>query len=355
MIQSSNRKSEHLRLAIKYFQSTTMMSDVQLLHNSLPRLNLEDIDYSSTLCGYPIKAPIMLNAITGGSAEACQINKQLASTARQLKLPLAVGSQKIGLKNSSARKSFEIVRQENPKGIIFANLGSYATPKMAKEACEMIDADGLQIHLNVPQELAMPEGDRRFYDMVNNIKDIVNSLDLPVIVKEVGFGITAENVEKLVQLDVDAIDISGRNGTDFVKLENSRSTSPLLPSLENWGLTPAQSLLEAMTINLNGSSVIASGGFSNTLDIAKALALNADLIAMAGYPLYLIWNYGESVLVEQLSNMLSELKSIMLICGAKNTYQLRQVPTVISGELREFAQSRNIDTTTYARRKIEKE
>ncbi|ACB85211.1 type 2 isopentenyl-diphosphate Delta-isomerase [Natranaerobius thermophilus] len=350
MINRSDRKSDHLHLAINQYDTQNILEDIKLLHNCLPECNYDEINLSTSLCGLNFNNPIMINAITGGTQEAYQLNKKIASVAREVNIPMAVGSQKIALEDQNYQDTFEVVRRENPRGVIFANIGAYATPQMAQQICEMIKADGLQIHLNIPQELAMGEGDRSFQGYANNIAKIIDYVDIPVIVKEVGFGVKKEEISKLMDIGVKAVDISGCGGTNFINLENSRLEQPNLPSAKDWGIDTGSSLLEAVESSYHNLDIIASGGFSRSIEITKALALGARCVALAGYPLHILWHYGQDELISQLEQLLTELRSMMLMCGATSISQLCQTPLLITGKLREHADLRGIDVKKYARR-----
>ena len=188
------RKKEHIENYLKTsYKGDTLMGDVYLDHNSLPELDFEQIDTSTRFLGKRIEYPILINAMTGGSEFTQEINKDLAALARELKIPMAVGSQTIALEDDGARESFHIVREViGPEGIVISNLSGLSTVDDAKRAIEMVDSDALQIHLNLAQELVMEEGDRDFRGVLKNIEAIVKAVDKPVIVKEVGFGISLD-------------------------------------------------------------------------------------------------------------------------------------------------------------------
>lgn len=194
----------------------------------------------------------------------------LAILARETKTFMGVGSLSIALKDESTHDSFKIARRENPNGIIFANLGADKTIEDAKKACgKIIDADGIQIHVNVCQEIVMPEGERQFSGWLDNISKIVDGLGLPVLVKEVGFGMSKPAIKSLKEIGVTTIDVSGKGGTNFAKIENSRRTNDKYNFLENYGNSTVVSLLEAQEY-INNIDIIASGGIRNSMDIVKS-------------------------------------------------------------------------------------
>lgn len=220
----AERKREHINHALSTGQKReTGLDDITFVHVSLPDLALEQVDISTKIGELSSSSPIFINAMTGGGGQLTyEINKALARAARIADIPLAVGSQMSALKDPSERYSYEIVRKENPNGLIFANLGSEATARQAKEAVEMIEADALQIHLNVIQEIVMPEGDRSFSGALSRIEQICSEIKVPVIIKEVGFGMSKESARKLYEAGAAAVDIGGYGGTNFSKIENLR-------------------------------------------------------------------------------------------------------------------------------------
>lgn len=189
-----------------------------------------------------------------------KINATLAAIAAQTGIAMAVGSQSVALSDPSLRDTFKIVRQVNPDGPIFANIGANRSVTDALAAVKMISADALEVHINTAQELIMPEGDREFH-FTENIAEIIAKLQVPVIVKEVGFGISQETIHQLINMGVKYINVSGRGGTDFAKIENFRRHSKDMGYLENWGLTTTESLLESRQFQ-NQATMIASGALS---------------------------------------------------------------------------------------------
>ncbi|MDP4102305.1 MAG: type 2 isopentenyl-diphosphate Delta-isomerase, partial [Bacillota bacterium] len=233
----AERKRQHINHALSIGQKReTGLDDITFVHVSLPDLALEQVDISTKIGELSSSSPIFINAMTGGGGKLTyEINKSLARAASQAGIPLAVGSQMSALKDPSERLSYEIVRKENPNGLIFANLGSEATAAQAKEAVEMIGANALQIHLNVIQEIVMPEGDRSFGGALERIEQICSHVSVPVIVKEVGFGMSKASAGKLYEAGAAAIDIGGYGGTNFSKIENLRRQRQI-SFFNSWGI-----------------------------------------------------------------------------------------------------------------------
>ncbi len=327
--------------------------DVTFVHQSLPNTNVSDVELNTKIGELELSSPIFINAMTGGGGEQTfEINKGLAAVARDCNIALAVGSQMSAIKNQDERYTYEIVRKENPKGLIFANLGSEATVDQAKLAVDMLQADAIQLHLNVIQELVMPEGDRDFKGALSRIEKIASSISLPLIVKETGFGISKETARKLVDAGVTIIDVGGYGGTNFSKIENERRDQRL-GFFDRWGITTAASISEVKFF-VPEASVIGSGGVQGALDIAKALALGSSAVGIAGYFLRVYLDEGHEALSQLIVNVHEELKWIMTALGVKTLPDLQNVPLVLSGDTFHWLTQRGVDTTYYSNRSINK-
>lgn len=343
------RKIEHIEMALEQEDNKNIFKDVQLVGSCLPGLNLTDVSLQTNLAGLNLKTPLLINAITGGNKNSYWINQSLALISSRMGLAMAVGSQKAALDDPEVKNTFTVVRDVNPDGIIFANIGADASVKMAKKAVEMIEADALQVHLNVAQELVMKEGDKKFEGYLENIKKITDSLEVPVIVKEVGQGIQRKEAKMLFQAGVQGIDIGGYGGTNFIKIEMERRKDRRFSGLLNWGLPTPESLLEVLSVD-NKKDVIASGGIATSMDAYKALVLGSKGVAIAGFPLRVLMREGREALEKELSFWLEELKYFLLLSGIKNLNELSGVPAVIRGELSEYARERNIEIENIALR-----
>lgn len=348
----SERKWDHIRLALKNRQNrSTVFDDIKFIHQSLPNINVTDVRLDHSIGELSLSSPIFINAMTGGGGEKTyQINKELAMAAKLTGLAMAVGSQMSAIKDKGERYTYEIVRKENPQGIIIANLGSEATVENAKIAINMIEANALQIHLNVIQELTMPEGDRDFSGAIKRIETIVKAVDVPVFVKEVGFGMTKETVKTLSQVGVAGVDIGGSGGTNFAEIENKRREKSF-SFFNGWGIPTPISIIEA-ALNTDKISIIGSGGFLTGHDIAKGIAMGANAIGMAGFFLRILVENGLDALQKEIETLHNELTMIMTALGAKNISDLKKVPLIISGETYHWLNQRGIDTKQYSCRSI---
>lgn len=344
-----NRKLEHIELSLRQKppEGAAGFNDIVLVHNSLPELNWDEINTSCQFLNKKLTTPLLINAMTGGHPELERINRSLAEAAAAAGVALAVGSQRAALEDSTTRSSFSVVRQFNPDGVILANLGADCTLAEAQEAIDMLKADGIQLHVNAPQELAMAEGDRSFRGLLENIKELTCQLAVPVIVKEVGFGMSQESVRRLAGAGVHYMDVGGAGGTDFIAIEQARSGRR--ESL-HWGIPTATSLLEGLHVKDENVCLIASGGFKGALDIAKALALGATLVGMARPLLQFVVQGSTEDLVSYLSAIEEDLRRIMLMLGAASIDELSKVPLVVSGATYHWLKLRGISVEHYARR-----
>ena len=290
---------------------------------------------------------MLINAITGGHPEVMYINRSLARVAARAGIAMAVGSQTAGLEDSKVRDTYIVARDENPDGILLANVSALSSPVMVKNAVEMIEADGVQLHLNVAQELAMVEGDRNFSGTLANIEKIVALSKVPVIIKEVGFGLSRETIKKMYNVGVRYIDVGGQGGTDFVRIEYMRSGRDYREKFQNIGITSANSLIEALGLDLP-ILVLASGGFTGGSDVACALTLGANLVGMAGHFLQVLTQGSEQGLNERVDIIIEDLRQTMLMLGAANLKELAGKPLVITGRTAEWLLRRGIDINRYS-------
>jgi len=351
-VSRSERKWDHIRFALENRQNrSSAFDDIKFIHQGLPNIGVSDVGLDHEIGGLYLSSPIFINAMTGGGGDKTyRINKELAIVAKNTGLTMAVGSQMAALKDSSQKYTYEVVRKENPSGVIIANLGSEASAEDAKGAIEMIDADALQIHLNVIQELTMPEGDRDFTGALKRIESIVKETNVPVIVKEVGFGMGKDTVKDLLSIGVQIIDVGGSGGTNFAEIENKRRDKSL-SFFNQWGIPTGISIFEASSVSKN-LSIIGSGGFMSGHDIAKGLAIGANAIGMAGYFLQILINEGIEVLQKEIEALQDELMMIMTALGAKTISDLKKAPLIISGETYHWLNQRGIDTKLFAQRSI---
>ena len=283
--------------------------------------------------GHTISAPFFINAMTGGSDTSYTINQRLAKAAAAENIPMALGSASILEKEIDQIKSFEVARQENPDGLIFANVNPTTDPKVAQKIVDALDANALQIHLNSVQEAVMPEGDRDFH-WIDNLKEIRDTVDVPIIIKEVGMGIDPESLRTLLINDFSIIDLGGSGGTNFAQIENERRKTQKLNFLEDIGLSTVKTLLAARTIPVT-KTIIAAGGITNALDIFKSLVLGAQYVGIANYFLQFASQDSET-LIAAIQNLKYELKLLTALFGLDNISKADEVKYYLDTDLYNF-------------------
>lgn len=323
MSKRAKRKLDH----IKHFlnQQKPVKDDfqhIQLRHNALPEIDYDQIDFSTLFLDKRIKAPIMINAITGGVDEVHWINEALARFASEFHIPMAVGSQSIALKDKGCIQSFKVVRDEiGQEGIVIGNLSANMQVDQVKRAIDMIQADAIQLHLNVAQEIIMPEGDRHFKGLLSNIEAVVKGLDVPVIAKEVGFGINGDVAKRLGEVGIRYIDVGGAGGTNFIEIEDSRREKPLYEEFYNWGLSTPQCLAECRSLSAD-IQLISSGGIHTASQVIKSLCLGAQVVGISGMILRDLLENGEDLARENLKLLIEKCKIYMLLLGADKVSKL---------------------------------
>lgn len=340
------RKDDHIKLACEQYDAheDAGFEHVRFIPNALPQLALSDVDTSVSVFDESTKwdTPLYINAMTGGSKKGENINESLARVAAKTGLAMASGSLSAALKNPRLAGTFSVIRRFNPHGFVMANISAGASAEQAIKAVEILQANALQIHLNAAQELVMSEGDRDFSAWLNNIETIVSALDsmkVPVVVKETGCGMSARDVLRLQNVGVRAVDVGGRGGTNFVAIENARrGRKSDYEFLDSWGLTTVESLLDiaqcdeilceprdcADSCNSARMQVFASGGVRTPLDVVRSLRLGASAAGVAGEFLHTLINEGEDALVEQIESWKAQIRVIMALLGCKNIEDLRK-------------------------------
>ena len=340
------RKDDHIKLACEQYNAhaESGFEHVRFIPNALPQLALSDVDTSVSVFDETTKwdTPLYINAMTGGSKKGENINESLARVAAKTGLAMASGSLSAALKNPRLAGTFSVIRRFNPHGFVMANVSAGVSAEQAIKAVEILQANALQIHLNAAQELVMSEGDRDFSAWLNNIEAIARELDsmkVPVVVKETGCGMSAHDVLRLKNVGVRAVDVGGRGGTNFVAIENARrGRKSDYEFLDSWGLTTVESLLDiaqcdeilceprdcADSCNSARMQVFASGGVRTPLDVVRSLRLGASAAGVAGEFLHTLINEGEDALVEQIESWKAQIRVIMALLGCKNIEDLRK-------------------------------
>lgn len=339
----AQRKNEHLSLATKLYNQvhSNSFDELQIIHQSLPEINLDQVS-PTTSCGkLDLAFPFFIEAMTGGSQTSYRINRELATVAKKHHLAMALGSASIIFHDPNAKKSFTVVRDVNPEGIIIANLSAKASLEQAKAVIELLNADALELHINTTQELIMNDGDRDFR-WLKNIEFLVDHLSVPVIVKEVGFGMAGSTINQLQSIGVSMINISGRGGTNFAAIENRRNHTADFSFLNDWGQTTLESMLEARKARSQDTQIIASGGICSPLDVIKAGVLGANAVGVAGYFLNILIHNGIDALDQELNNWQRTLPRLLALLGCQSFTELSSIDFVLHGKELEYAQQRHL-------------
>ncbi|KRM97509.1 isopentenyl pyrophosphate isomerase [Liquorilactobacillus aquaticus DSM 21051] len=336
MNSHSHRKDEHVFIAEKLYQPECAngLEQIKLFPNNLPEIAWDEVDMTTTLAGIPIPAPFFINAMSGGSPATAKLNEKLAVAAAATGIPMATGSESIALKLPEVEKSFSIVREKIPNGIVLGNLGADHDLQDAKKAVSLLKANVLEIHLNAAQEIVMPEGERDL-KWRENITKIIEELEVPVLVKEVGFGISPRSLQQLANIGIKYVDLSGRGGTNFAKIENQRRHAKEFPLLDSFGLSTAETLIASKPFQKE-FSFTASGGIRDALDIIKCLVLGADNVGISGLFLHTVLKQNSAGLIELIEKLKDQVKALMVLLGCHNIAELRHVDFSLSSELYAF-------------------
>lgn len=348
-----DRKDEHVRYATEQHRRGFAGNDfdrVHFLHHGLAGIDRADVDLGCELAGMRWPAPLYINGMTGGSIRTGSINRQLAVAAAETGLPIGSGSMSAYLRDESVADTYLALRQENPRGIVMANVNAATPVDGVRRAVDLLEADAVQIHLNSVQEIVMPEGDRDFSGWPRQIEAVAAGIGVPVIVKEVGFGLSAKTIALLRDLGVAVADVGGSGGTDFARIENKRRAGADFDFLAGWGQSTPCCLLDAAP--LRGIDIIASGGVRSALDTARALALGACATGVAGAFLTILLDRGLDALIAAIRGWLDQLTSIMTVLGTPTPQALTRTDLVITGEVADFCRAMGIRTTAFTRRSV---
>jgi isopentenyl-diphosphate delta-isomerase len=335
-VSTEQRKRDHIRInleePVQHREVTTGLERYRFVHNAVPELDLEAVDLRATFLGRTQATPLLISSMTGGVERGWEITRALAVAAREVGAAIGVGSQRAAIEDPD-RARWYAVRNVAPNVLLFANLGAIQLNNgygvdHCRRAVEMIGADALVLHLNALQEALQPEGNQNFAGLLDRIAAVCAALEVPVIVKEVGFGMSADVARRLAAAGVAAIDASGAGGTSWSAVEHHRSTTEhqrrVSETFIEWGIPTATSL-RMVRQGAPRMPLIASGGLRNGLDAAKALALGADLAGFAG-PMLRAAAEGETAAVATLTAIRDELRLAMFATGAATVADLRHVP-----------------------------
>ncbi len=350
---TESRKLDHIRICLEREVESSIptgFDDITLIHNAVPELNLEDVDIQTSFLGHKLQAPIMITAMTGGHQEALPINKHIAQAVEKLGLAMGVGSQRAAIEDISLADSFTITREVAPTAFLVGNIGA---PQLSlgwgvdevQKAIDMIKANAVAIHFNATQEAVQPEGEANFAGVLQSIKTLSAEISTPVIAKETGAGLSQSTATVLMAAGVKALDVAGLGGTSWpaVEVERAKPGDVLKATLgrwfTNWGIPTAVATFEVAYAVKKRVPIIASGGIRTGIDVAKAIAIGANLAGVALPALSPAILDAKAVQL-YLESLIQGLKAAMFLVGAANLKELSQAPLVISGRTREWLEYR---------------
>jgi isopentenyl-diphosphate Delta-isomerase len=328
-----SRKADHIRINLdKDVQSglTSGLENYHFVHKALPEMDLVHVDTSVHIFGKSLSAPIIISSMTGGTPEAAMINQNLATAAQAAGVAMGVGSQRAGIEHAELAYTFQ-VRKYAPTILLFANLGAVQlnygyTVDQCRRAVDMIEADALILHLNALQEALQPEGDTHFAGLLDKIEKVCRALRVPVIAKEVGWGISADDAQRLEAAGVAAIDVAGAGGTSWSQVEMYRmkdeSLARVAAAFRDWGIPTAESVI-AVRKAAPGVVVFASGGLRDGIDVAKCIALGASAGGMAG-PFLKAGALSSDQGLTVVNEIARQLRVCMFAAGARTVEDLQR-------------------------------
>jgi isopentenyl-diphosphate delta-isomerase len=335
---NQRRKSDHIRINLQedvnFKHVSTGFERYRFIHCALPDLNIEDVDTANTLLGKRLTAPLLISSMTGGAPEARQINQRLAEAAQAAGVGMGLGSQRAGLEEPALADTYR-VRHLAPDILLLANLGAVQLnygygPDECRRAVEMVEADALILHLNPLQEALQPEGDTRFAGLLNKIEAICQASEVPVVVKEVGWGISEPVARQLASAGVAALDIAGAGGSSWSQVEMHRATTEhqrqVAAAFAEWGIPTAASLRMAQR-GAPGLSIIASGGIRDGVQMAKAIALGAAACGVAG-PFLRAASESTADVADLIAVLTAQLRVAMFAAGATDIPALQRTSIV---------------------------
>ena len=333
---TGQRKDDHIRINldedVQFPRLTTGLERLRLMHQALPELDLEAVDTRTTIFGRPLGSPLLISSMTGGTERARQINLTLAEAAQSARIALGLGSQRAALEDPTLAITYD-VRRVAPDILLFANLGAVQLNygygiDACRRAVDMVQADALILHFNALQEAVQPEGDSRFGGLLARVEAVCRALEVPVVAKEVGWGFSPQAARQLAGAGVAAIDVAGSGGTSWSEVEYHRAPTAqhanVARAFADWGIPTADSLRYVREA-APGLLLFASGGLRDGVDIAKCMALGADLGGMAGPFLKAAAQSVDAVngLIWELG---TQLRVAMFAAGAANIAALKKSP-----------------------------
>ncbi len=333
-ISTSERKKAHLELCLSdkvaFKNKTTGFENYEFEHYAITEVDLQKINFTTQFFNKKISYPFLISCMTGGTAEAGNINAQLAIAAQELNIPIGVGSQRQALENNKYLKTYKIIRENAPKIPVLGNLGaaevvSIKSLDKVSYLVDIIKADAMVIHVNPLQELFQPEGNPNFTGLIKRLDKLTKYLKVPIIIKEVGSGISKKAVQKLLEVGVKGIDVAGAGGTSWAGVEMLRSGKSEDNDFWDWGLPTAYCIKQIAPLKeYHEFILIGSGGINSAFDTAKALALGVDLAASARTILQKLDKNGVEGVVKLVRDWFETVKKIMFLTGSASLPEFKQ-------------------------------
>jgi isopentenyl-diphosphate delta-isomerase len=341
--QTAKRKREHLKLCltddVKFKSKTNGFDRYDFVHYALTEVEIDKINFKTKLFKKIISYPFLISCMTGGTSEAENINAKLAIAAEELRIPIGVGSQRQALENNLYSDSYKTIRKNAPTVPVLGNIGAAQIVRLKnidaiQKLVDQIKADAMVVHLNPLQELLQKEGEPNFKRLLDKIQKLVKVLNVPIIVKEVGSGISGEVAKKLLAVGVKGIDVAGAGGTSWAGVEMLRNKNPKELELWDWGIPTSHCLKEVKKLKKSYKFIlIGSGGINSSVDAAKALALGADMVASARIVLQTLNKNGIEGVKNLVTSWFDFVKSVMFLTGSKSLPELRKNKIILKEKL----------------------
>jgi isopentenyl-diphosphate delta-isomerase len=343
MADIGQRKVDHLELCatdeVAFRGRTTLLEHVQLMHQALPEVAYDALDTSVVLLGKRLRAPLLIAAMTGGSEPSAEVNHTLSAIAEARGYGFGLGSQRAMQRSPETAWTYE-VRKHAPTTLVLGNVGVVqardSTPQALEKLVRDVGADALCVHMNPAMELIQDDGDRDFRGCLETFARLQRALAVPIVAKETGSGVSRQTAQQLRSVGIETVDVSGAGGTSWVGVEALRAPPEgraVGELLWNWGVPTGASVVFAVQAGLQ---TIATGGIATGLDVARALALGASAAGIAR-PVLQAFNRGGRAGAEAfLDGVERELRTVMVLCGARSVSELRTAPRVITGELKDW-------------------
>lgn len=325
-----NRKDEHIKYALKYQSPYNSFDEMELIHHSLPDYDLSEIDLTTHFAGRDFDYPFYINAMTGGSEKAKAVNRKLAQVAQATGLVMVTGSYSAALKNP--QDDSYPSKKDYPDLLLATNIGIDKPYELGLQTVDEMQPIFLQVHVNLMQELLMPEGEREFRSWKKNLENYATKMPVPVVLKEVGFGMDLKTIQIAHAFGIKTFDISGRGGTSFAFIENQRGGDRSY--LNEWGQTTVQSLLNLQDV-VDTVEILASGGVRHPLDMVKCFVLGAKGVGLSRTVLELVEKYPVEQVVNIVNGWKDDLRLIMCALNCKTIADLRNVDYFLYGKLSE--------------------